>query len=1140
TFSQAQSSVFGVIQARPDLQKFEEGLISTGLNTTFANKDGVYTIFAPTNDAFSMIPGAILNNQAALKDLILTHCVFGFYRTSDLVDGRDLSTMNLRNLGVNFVGNRIFINGAEMIVRNIQGNNGMVHIIDTVIPKSSTTETTVMSVIRNSTEHIFLSQMVENVEMDDYLATENNITFFAPNDDAFLRLSDEKFQRFFGNDTRYIIDVINFHIVEKIIEFEELTHNAMFTALNGQKLTITIDVPNTITFINNVKIQFAGIRAVNGIVYTIEKIMVPEPLPEITIEDYVRESEFHTTLEIAIDESGLSPILSADGDWTFFAPTDEAFEKMDEATLDLLLNNFPGLLRDLMDNHLVEGRFFLEELKALEVVNAVNGFELIIKEEADGDYINKSKFLINNIEVDNGIVHVLDAVLQTSDSLVTVHDIVTTTDAISTFGEYVRESPLDSLLQTDGPFTVFAPNNTAFSNLPDAFIEILENDTMNLLNSFLENHVINGNFPSSNLTHNLTLTTRFGEEVVITVEPDGRVFVNQGLIIIDNLIADNGVVHVIDAVIDLEEPPLTIYGYVAGSQDLNILESLITNSNLRQLYDSTENLTLFAPTDNAFENLPDDYLNDTDISFIIDLLFRHTLSAETLLSEIITKDWLISSGLDSLRVTIENNEFFIRDAKIIISDIVLANGIVHVVDAVITDNEFIPEPVFTVYDIISESENHTVFKGYIDSASLDAKLREDTTITVFAPTNEAFGILPLGLINALEADPDGLLRETLLYHINKDSLSSNELTDDLVLLMEDGNEAFIDVTTDGIFINDAKLVFENFAASNGVVHFIDAVITPIEPTKTVFDFIAQSSIHKTLESAVIAAELDDDLAEQNPITMFAPTDEAFDALPSIVLDALLNNPQGDLLNLLLIHKNDNLIRRADLTDGVELNMTNGEIVKVSVQSDTIYVNNAKVIMEEVIADNGIVHVIDAIILKREERNTIYDFIAESEDHTILKDAIDSSGLDQELIDGVGITYFAPTNDAFNALPADVLNDLLADPNGALLDLLKFHKYNAELFSTDITNELVITMDNGVEVTFTVSSDGIFINNAKLGVTDIEVDNGIVHEIDAIIEEVVERVTVYDFLVNSPDHTLLKEAIDSAGLAVNLMEEESIT
>lgn len=131
---------------------------------------------------------------------------------------------------------------------------------------------------------------------------------------------------------------------------------------------------------------------------------------------------------------------------------------------------------------------------------------------------------------------------------------------------------------------------------------------------------------------------------------------------------------------------------------------------------------------------------------------------------------------------------------------------------------------------------------------------------------------------------------------------------------------------------------------------------------TVVDVIVGSENHNTLEAAVVAAELADDLSGKGPFTVFAPTDAAFTALPEGTVEALLEDPTGDLAQILLYHAVGSKALSTDLSDGQMIATLNGSSVTVKFKDGKVYIDKAMVTVADIVADNGVVHVLNAVII----------------------------------------------------------------------------------------------------------------------------------------------------------------------------------
>ncbi len=131
---------------------------------------------------------------------------------------------------------------------------------------------------------------------------------------------------------------------------------------------------------------------------------------------------------------------------------------------------------------------------------------------------------------------------------------------------------------------------------------------------------------------------------------------------------------------------------------------------------------------------------------------------------------------------------------------------------------------------------------------------------------------------------------------------------------------------------------------------------------TVVDIVVNSSDHTTLEAAVIAAELADDLSGEGPFTLFAPTDAAFAALPEGTVSSLLEDPTGVLADILLYHVVSGKALSSDLSNGQTITTLNGDEIAIKLMDGKAYIDGAMVTVADIKAKNGVVHVIDAVIM----------------------------------------------------------------------------------------------------------------------------------------------------------------------------------
>ena len=282
-----------------------------------------------------------------------------------------------------------------------------------------------------------------------------------------------------------------------------------------------------------------------------------------------------------------------------------------------------------------------------------------------------------------------------------------------------------------------------------------------------------------------------------------------------------------------------------------------------------------------------------------------------------------------------------------------------------------------------------------------------------------------------------------------------------------------------------------------------ATEAPVEASDIVDTAIADGRF-TTLVAALQAAELVDALKAEGPFTVFAPTDDAFAALPEGTLDSLLlpENKQA-LTDILLYHVVEGKVMAADVTGLKSATTLLGKDVAVKVDMGNVYINDAKVIITDIETSNGVIHVVDAVILPPTEEaasNTIVDIAVADGRFTTLVAAVTAADLVETLSGEGPFTVFAPTDDAFAALPEGTLDSLLLPENKQqLIDILLYHVVSGKVMAADVVTLPSATTVLGKDVTITVKDGKVFLNDTvEVIITDIEASNGVIHVIDAVL------------------------------------------
>lgn len=310
----------------------------------------------------------------------------------------------------------------------------------------------------------------------------------------------------------------------------------------------------------------------------------------------------------------------------------------------------------------------------------------------------------------------------------------------------------------------------------------------------------------------------------------------------------------------------------------------------------------------------------------------------------------------------------------------------------------------------------------------------------------------------------------------------------------------------------------------------------------------------TLVAAVQAAGLVDTLSGEGPFTVFAPTDDAFAALPAGTIDTLLADPSGALTDILLYHVVVGKALSTDLSDGMTIETVGGGTLTVSISDAGVMINDAMVVTADIKTSNGVIHVIDAVLVPAAEEEMAEGAMAEAtptpaaeeemaEDamaeatptpaaeeemaeeemaeggmaemnivetaidagaFSTLVAAVDAAGLVETLSGEGPFTVFAPTDDAFAALPDGTIDSLLADPSGALTDVLLYHVVSGKALSTDLSDGMTIETVGGGMLTVSISDGKVMINDAMVVTADVMASNGVIHVIDAVLVPAAEE------------------------------------
>merc|ERR1719242_517111 len=315
--------------------------------------------------------------------------------------------------------------------------------------------------------------------------------------------------------------------------------------------------------------------------------------------------------------------------------------------------------------------------------------------------------------------------------------------------------------------------------------------------------------------------------------------------------------------------------------------------------------------------------------------------------------------------------------KVIAADNMASNGVVHIIDGVMLPPSNLADAEPNIVELAQSVDDLSTLVAAVVAGDLAETLSSPGPFTVFAPTNEGFAALPEGTVETLlKPENKAQLVDILTYHVLPAAVKSTDLKVFQSVQTVEGKNLHVvrlgDQVRVGASLSDAdrkKVIAADNMASNGVVHIIDGVMLPpakLADAKPNIVELAQSVDDlSTLVAAVVAGDLAETLSSSGPFTVFAPTNEAFGALPGGTLDSLLKPENKDqLVDILTYHVLPAQVLSTDLKPKQVVKTVEGKELLVSIYKGDVYANKAKVVGADNLASNGVAHIIDGVLLPK--------------------------------------------------------------------------------------------------------------------------------------------------------------------------------
>ncbi|MGB1252752.1 MAG: fasciclin domain-containing protein [Candidatus Promineifilaceae bacterium] len=578
-------------------------------------------------------------------------------------------------------------------------------------------------------------------------------TVFAPTDDAFAALPEGTLDTLLEDPTGALTDILTYHVVEGAVMAEDVVTLDAATMLNGGDITIEV-VDGGVVLNGAINVVTTDLAASNGVIHVIDAVLLP-PSDDAMEEDAMMDEEMMedesamlgTIAEVATEAGGFETLLTAlteaglaetfadaeAGPFTVFAPTDEAFAALPEGTLDTLLEDPSGALTNILTYHVVEGAVMAEDVVMLDAATTLNGTDISIAIVDDGVVLNETVNVIaTDIETSNGVIHVIDAVLlphsddammdedetmmdeddAMMDEAMMLPSIAEVATEAGSFGTLLTALTEAGLAETfadaeAGPFTVFAPTDEAFAALPEGLLDTLLADPEGALSSILTYHVVEGEVLAEAVMMLDSAETLNGQSVTIEIVDDGVVLNGSVNVVTTDIMASNGVIHVIDAVLvpaeddaammeesmdgdeSMMEEALSIAELAAADGRFTILLTALTEAGLADTFTDAEAgpFTVLAPTDDAFAALPEGTLEtllaDPE-GALTNILTYHVIEGAVMSETVVTLEMATTLNGSDIQIAVVDGGVVLNDTvNVIITDLEASNGVIHVIDSVL-------------------------------------------------------------------------------------------------------------------------------------------------------------------------------------------------------------------------------------------------------------------------------------------------------------------------------------------------------------------------------------------------------------------------------------------------------------------------
>ncbi|KAG7516168.1 periostin isoform X1 [Solea senegalensis] len=514
-------------------------------------------------------------------------------------------------------------------------------------------------------------QYADMSKLREEIEGKGSFTMFAPSNDAWDQLDSSVRSALVSNVNIELYNALHFHMVNNRLLTKDMKDGMTVKSMYNDLGLYINHYSNGIVTVNCARIIHGNQVATNGVVHVIDRVITTV---SNTIKEVLDVDDELSSFTAAALASGMMDKLDKPGQYTLFAPTNNAFDKLSPDYLERIMGD-KAVIAALVNYHLLNSVQCSEAIMSGSVYETAEGSNIVIGCDGDSVTVNGIKMVLKkDIVTSNGVIHLIDQVL-VPDSAKEVIEMME--ESQSTFTDMVSELGLAAAMRPKTDYTILAPHNSAFTN------EVMSTD-QNLLRILLENHFLKLKVTLSELYNGQMLETLAGKLL--------RVFIYRTAVCIENACmlrgskeGSNGALHVMSSLIKPAEK--SMYELLIADGRFKIFLSLMEVAGLTDLLKQEGSYTIFAPTDDAFAGLSREDLT---------LLKKDLNALRTILLYHFSNGVFINGGLEggvtnllktlqgnNLQVMSVNNSIHVNSVDVPDSDLMATNGVIHVVKNVL-------------------------------------------------------------------------------------------------------------------------------------------------------------------------------------------------------------------------------------------------------------------------------------------------------------------------------------------------------------------------------------------------------------------------------------------------------------------------